>query len=127
MNFFHQFRLQLIVKQLPLSPGSLLTAAFPHSFTPYPHCAGAIKELTSSFLINYDLNRSRILKNRSRSYLISGLQLSKGLGTPQSRWVDYYYLNPQTKEETHKESYFEFAEGSEGKNYIIGSGKYFDK
>jgi len=44
-----------------------------------------------------------------------------------SGWVDYYCFNPQTKEEMHKESYFELAEGNDGKNYIIGSGKYLDK
>lgn len=41
--------------------GSLLTTAFPHSFTPYPHCAGAIKELTWRPFNNYDFNRNRIL------------------------------------------------------------------
>ena len=48
--------------------------------------------------------------------------LSDGRG-----WVDYYYLNPKTKKITHKNSYFELAEGSDGKKYIVGSGKYFDK
>lgn len=42
-------------------------------------------------------------------------------------WVDYYYLNPKNKEESHKESYFELVRGSDGKQYIVGSGKYFDK
>ena len=46
--------------------------------------------------------------------------LSDGKG-----WVDYYYLNPKTKQITHKESYFELAEGSDGKKYIVGSGKYY--
>ena len=41
-------------------------------------------------------------------------------------WVDYYYLNPKTNEVSHKESYFELAEGSDGRSYIIGSGKYFE-
>ncbi len=47
--------------------------------------------------------------------------LSDGKG-----WVDYYYLNPKTKQVTHKNGYFELAEGSDGKKYIVGSGKYFD-
>lgn len=47
--------------------------------------------------------------------------LSDGKG-----WVDYYYLDPKTKQITHKDSYFELAEGSDGKKYIVGSGKYFD-
>lgn len=42
-------------------------------------------------------------------------------------WVDYYYLNPKTEQEAHKDSYFELVEGSDGKKYIVGSGKYFDK
>lgn len=42
-------------------------------------------------------------------------------------WVDYYYLNPKTKEEAHKESYFELANGSDGKKYIVGCGRYLDK
>ena len=34
--------------------GSLLTTAFPYSFTPYTHCAGALKELTEVSLNNYN-------------------------------------------------------------------------
>lgn len=48
--------------------------------------------------------------------------LSDGKG-----WVDYYYLNPKTRKIAHKDSYFELAEGSDGKKYMVGSGKYFDK
>ena len=44
-----------------------------------------------------------------------------------SGWVDYYFKNPKTGQEEHKNSYFELAKGSDGKNYIVGSGKYFDK
>jgi len=40
-------------------------------------------------------------------------------------WIDYYFADPKTKELTHKISYFELARGSDGKDYIIGSGKYF--
>ena len=43
-----------------------------------------------------------------------------------SGWVDYYFMNPKTKEEAHKTAYFELANGSDGKSYIIGSGKYFE-
>lgn len=42
-----------------------------------------------------------------------------------SGWVDYHYLNPKTKQETHKKSYFELVMGSDRKQYIVGSGKYF--
>ena len=44
-----------------------------------------------------------------------------------SGWVEYYFVNPKTKKETHKNSYFELAKGSDGKGYIVGSGKYFDE
>ncbi|HEY5733238.1 MAG TPA: cache domain-containing protein [Gammaproteobacteria bacterium] len=44
-----------------------------------------------------------------------------------SGWVDYYFNNPKTKKEEHKISYFELAKGNDGKNYIVGSGKYFDE
>lgn len=43
-----------------------------------------------------------------------------------SGWVDYYFMNPKTKVETHKTAYFELANGSDGNSYIIGSGKYFE-
>ncbi|TNF91574.1 MAG: hypothetical protein EP297_15625 [Gammaproteobacteria bacterium] len=42
-------------------------------------------------------------------------------------WVDYYFKNPKTKQIAHKNSYFELAKGSDGKDYIVGSGKYFDE
>ena len=42
-------------------------------------------------------------------------------------WVDYYYLNPETRHEMHKQSYFELANGSDGKQYIVGSGRYHDE
>lgn len=41
-------------------------------------------------------------------------------------WVDYYFLNPKTKQEAHKMAYFELANGNDGKSYIVGSGKYFE-
>ena len=44
-----------------------------------------------------------------------------------SGWVDYYFMNPKTKQLAHKTAYFELARGSDGKDYIIGSGKYFDE
>ena len=44
-----------------------------------------------------------------------------------SGWVDYYFLNPKTKQEAHKTAYFELANGSDGKGYIVGSGKYFEE
>jgi polar amino acid transport system substrate-binding protein len=42
-------------------------------------------------------------------------------------WVDYYYPNPQTKKAARKNSYFELANGSDGKKYIIGSGRYLEE
>lgn len=44
-----------------------------------------------------------------------------------SGWVDYYFLNPKTKTEAHKIAYVELARGSDGKEYIVGSGKYYDE
>jgi signal transduction histidine kinase len=41
-------------------------------------------------------------------------------------WVDYHFINPKTNELAHKTSYFELVRGSDGKDYIIGSGKYFE-
>lgn len=42
-------------------------------------------------------------------------------------WVDYYFLNPKSKKTEHKTAYIELAVGNDGKGYIVGSGKYFDK
>lgn len=55
-----------------------------------------------------------------------GEMLSKSM-TDGGGWVDYYFLNPKTKKEEHKNTYFELAKGNDGKGYIVGSGKYFDK
>lgn len=44
-----------------------------------------------------------------------------------SGWVDYYFHNPKTKKTAHKNAYFELAKGNDGKEYIVGSGKYYDK
>ena len=44
-----------------------------------------------------------------------------------SGWVDYYFLNPKTKKEEHKTSFIKLVKGSDGKEYIVGSGKYFDE
>lgn len=43
-----------------------------------------------------------------------------------SGWVDYHFLNPKTKQESHKKSYFELVMGNNRKQYIVGSGKYFN-
>jgi len=40
-------------------------------------------------------------------------------------WVDYYFENPKSKKIEHKTTYFELAKGSDGKEYIVGSGKYY--
>ena len=50
------------------------------------------------------------------------IALEKGHG-----WVDYYFRNPKTKQVAHKEGYIELANGSNGKKYIVGSGKYFEQ
>ena len=42
-------------------------------------------------------------------------------------WVDYYFLNPKTKKTEHKTAYIELAKGSDGKEYLVGSGKYYSK
>lgn len=44
-----------------------------------------------------------------------------------SGWVDYYFLNPKSKQTEHKKAYIELAKGNDGKEYIVGSGKYFGK
>ena len=44
-----------------------------------------------------------------------------------SGWVDYYFLNPKTKKEEHKTSFIKLVKGSDGNEYIVGSGKYFDE
>lgn len=44
-----------------------------------------------------------------------------------SGWVDYYFLNPKTKKTEHKTAYIELAVGNDGKGYIVGSGKYYEK
>ena len=43
-----------------------------------------------------------------------------------SGWVDYHFKNPKTGEVAHKVSYFELVTGSDGREYIVGSGKYFE-
>ena len=44
-----------------------------------------------------------------------------------SGWVDYYFLNPKTKKEEHKTSFIKLVKGSDGKEYIVGCGKYFEE
>lgn len=44
-----------------------------------------------------------------------------------SGWVDYYFLNPKSKQTEHKKAYVQLAKGSDGKEYIVGSGKYVGK
>ena len=44
-----------------------------------------------------------------------------------SGWVDYYFLNPKTQKEEHKTSFIKLVKGSDGKEYIVGSGKYYDE
>ena len=44
-----------------------------------------------------------------------------------SGWVDYYFLNPKTQKEEHKTSFIKLVKGSDGKEYIVGCGKYFEE
>ncbi len=41
-------------------------------------------------------------------------------------WVDYWFENPKTKKLAHKNTYVQLAKGSDGKDYIVCSGKYYD-
>lgn len=42
-----------------------------------------------------------------------------------SGWIDYYFENPKTKELAHKNTFFKLVKGSDGKDYIVCSGKYY--
>ena len=44
-----------------------------------------------------------------------------------SGWVKYHYFNPKSNQAALKISYFELANGSDGKKYIVGSGRYLDE
>ncbi len=52
--------------------------------------------------------------------------LAKAL-TNGSGWVDYHFENPKTKKLAHKNTFFRLAKGSNGEEYIVCSGKYFDE
>ena len=41
--------------------------------------------------------------------------------------VDYYFLNPKTQKEEHKTSFVKLVKGSNGTEYIVGCGKYFEE
>jgi signal transduction histidine kinase len=42
-----------------------------------------------------------------------------------SGWVDYHFLNPKTKKQENKTSFIKLVKGSDGKEYIVGCGKYY--
>ena len=44
-----------------------------------------------------------------------------------SGWVDYYFENPKTKEIEHKNTFVKLAKGSDGKDYLVCSGRYYDE
>ena len=73
-------------------------------------------------------NRGKNLKGKPdiKGKMFRDEILAKAL-SDGSGWVDYYYVNPKTKLEAKKISYFELANGSDGKNYIVGCGKYVEK
>ena len=41
-------------------------------------------------------------------------------------WVDYHFENPKTKKIAHKNTFFKLAKGSNGVDYIVCCGKYYD-
>ena len=41
-------------------------------------------------------------------------------------WVDYYFENPKTKKLAHKNTFVKLVKGSNGVDYIVCSGKYYD-
>jgi signal transduction histidine kinase len=43
-----------------------------------------------------------------------------------SGWVDYYFENPKTKKLAHKNTFVKLVKGSNGVDYIVASGKYYD-
>ncbi len=44
-----------------------------------------------------------------------------------SGWVDYYFENPKTKKIAHKNTFVKLVKGSDGREYIVCSGKYYDE
>ena len=44
-----------------------------------------------------------------------------------SGWVDYHFENPKTKKLAHKNTFFKLVKGSDGKDYIVCCGKYYDE
>ena len=40
-------------------------------------------------------------------------------------WVEYHYENPKTKKLAHKTTFLKLVKGSDGKDYIVCSGKYY--
>ena len=44
-----------------------------------------------------------------------------------SGWVDYYFENPKTKKLAHKNTFVKLVKGSNGVDYIVCSGKYYDE
>ncbi len=43
-----------------------------------------------------------------------------------SGWVDYWFENPKTKKLAHKNTFVKLVKGSNGVDYIVASGKYYD-
>jgi polar amino acid transport system substrate-binding protein len=44
-----------------------------------------------------------------------------------SGWVDYYFENPKTKKIEHKNTFVKLAKGSDGRDYLVCSGRYYDE
>jgi signal transduction histidine kinase len=44
-----------------------------------------------------------------------------------SGWVDYYFENPKTKKIEHKTTFVKLAKGSDGRDYLVCSGRYYDE
>jgi polar amino acid transport system substrate-binding protein len=43
-----------------------------------------------------------------------------------SGWVDYYFENPASKEIEHKNTFVKLVKGSDGKDYLVCSGTYYN-
>ncbi len=41
-------------------------------------------------------------------------------------WVDYNFKNPKTKKLAHKNTFLKLSKGSNGEQYIVCSGKYYE-
>ena len=66
-------------------------------------------------------NRTGFKDSNGKDYvkIMRTRALADGFG-----WVNYMHINPATGKDTKKLSYVELVTGSNGRNYIVGSGRY---